>query len=69
MADQAFPSEYDRAHVGSIIAGDGTWFSAHVLRLCAHADPVNLERIAIAFPDHVEAFKAWRDSPLDESEL
>jgi hypothetical protein len=24
-------SEFDRAHVGQIIAGDGDWFSAHLL--------------------------------------
>jgi hypothetical protein len=62
---RAFPSEFDRAHVGQILRGRGDWFSAHVLRLCAKTDRVNLERIRLAFPEHVEAYTAWRDSPLD----
>jgi hypothetical protein len=58
-------SDFDRTHVGTILGGHGSWFSAHVLRLCAKADPGNLERIRRAFPDHVAAYEAWRDSPFD----
>ena len=53
-------SDYDRARLDDIIHGEGTWFTAHLLRLCAKADPVNLERIRTAFPDEVEAYEGWR---------
>lgn len=53
-------TDYDREHVGDIIAGDGTWFTAGLLRLCAHADRWNLERIRQGFPDVVEAFESWQ---------
>jgi hypothetical protein len=63
--EHAFPSEYDRAHIGQILDGHGSWFSAHLIRLCAQADAVNLARLRMAFPGHVDAYLAWRDSPLD----
>jgi hypothetical protein len=54
-------SPYDKANIGEIIvAGKGDWFTAHLLRLCAKADPVNLERIRRGFPEVVEAFEEWR---------
>lgn len=52
-------SDYDRAHIGEIVAGHGTWFSAHLYRLIAKADKVNRERIRLIYPEHVEAFEAW----------
>lgn len=55
-------SDYDRANIGRILAGAGTWFTAELLRLCAHADAENLERIRAGFPDVVEAYEAWRRS-------
>lgn len=61
MRERAFPSQYDREHVGEIVGGHGDWISAHILRLCAKADRVNLERIRLGFPEHVEAFETWRD--------
>jgi hypothetical protein len=54
-------SPYDRAHIGDILAGDGTWFTAHLLRLCARADAANLARLRTAFPDVVDAYLAWRE--------
>jgi hypothetical protein len=58
-------SEYDRSHVGDAIAGRGDWFSARLFRLLAAADRENRERLRLAFPEHVAAFEAWRDGPLD----
>lgn len=54
-------SDFDRAHVGDLIAGHGTWFTAKLLRLCAAADSQNLEKIRAAFPDEVEAYLDWRE--------
>lgn len=54
-------SAFDRAHVGEILAGHGSWFSAQLLRLCAKADQSNLERIRLGFPEHVQAYEDWRD--------
>ena len=53
-------SDYDREHSGAILAGHGTWFTAELLRLCAHADTMNREKLRLAFPDVVEAYDAWR---------
>lgn len=54
-------NDYDRAHIGDIMAGRGDWFTAQLLRLCAKADQFNLERIRLGFPEVVEAFEQWRD--------
>jgi hypothetical protein len=58
-------SEHDRKNIGGLIAGRGDWFSARLLRLIAKADRTNLERLRLGFPEHVAAFEAWRDEPLD----
>ena len=52
-------SDFDKAHIGDILAGSGDWFTAHLLRLCAHADHDNLERIRAGFPDVVAAYEEW----------
>jgi hypothetical protein len=52
-------SEYDRAHVGDILRGNGDWFSAHLLRLLAKADRDNREALRLVFPEHVAAYEAW----------
>src|SRR5689334_17981415 len=46
-------SKYDVENIHAIMAGEGTWFSAHLLRLIAKADPVNRARLRAAFPNHV----------------
>lgn len=53
--------EYDRDNVG-LVMRDGTYFTAHLFRLCAKADGRNLERIRLGFPEVVAAFEAWRAS-------
>lgn len=52
-------SDYDRAHVHDILIGHGDWFTADLLRLIAHADAHNRERLRQAFPEEVAAFEAW----------
>lgn len=54
-------SEFDRVHLGDIMAGSGDWFTAQLLRLCAKADPSNLDKIRKGFPEVVEAYLDWRD--------
>lgn len=59
------PSEFDKANVGKILAGMGDWFGADLLRLVAHADPTNRERLRTSFPAHVELYEAWLRQSLD----
>lgn len=58
-------SQFDRVHLGDIIAGQGDWFSARLMRLIAHADAENRERLRLAFPDHVEAYEKWYNGDED----
>jgi len=53
-------SQHDRDRIGDILAGYGTWFTADLLRLCAHADATNLERLRLGFPEVVQAYLDWR---------
>lgn len=59
-------SDYDRAHIQNILRypDEYTWFSAQLIRLIAKADKNNRERIRSAFPEHVEAFEEWYNSPI-----
>lgn len=59
-------SDYDRAHIADIIAGDGDWFTAKLLRLIAKADLANRERIRRGFPEEVRAFEEWQLGGEDE---
>jgi hypothetical protein len=56
-------SDYDRANIGKIIKGNGDWFTAQLLRLCAKADKQNLERIRKGFPEEVAAYQKWQSDP------
>jgi len=53
-------SDFDKAHIGDIIAGHGDWFTAQLLRLCAKADQSNLDKLALAFPEEVKAYLDWQ---------
>ncbi len=53
-------SQYDKANVGYILAGTGTWFGAHLLRLISKADKINLELLRKGFPEQVEAVEKYR---------
>ena len=59
-------SKFDRERVGSILRGDGDWFSAQLLRLIAHCDRDNLETLRSVYPDHVEAYEAWQRRDSDD---
>ena len=48
-------TDFDRQHVAEILAGAGTWFTAHLFRLIAKADKDNRRLIALGFPDEVAA--------------
>lgn len=52
-------SAYDYENLDEIMNGHGDWFTAQLLRLCAKADSVNLERIRLGFPDVVAAYEDW----------
>lgn len=52
-------SEFDREHMTDIIAGDGDWFTAHLLRLIHKADDENRALLRIVFPKEVEAHEHW----------
>lgn len=51
-------SDFDRENVYEVMRS-GDWFTSAVLRLCAHADLSNIERIRLGFPETVAAFEAW----------
>lgn len=58
-------SDFDRAHVGDLLVDERRYtnYSAHLLRLIARADGFNREALRRVYPDHVEAFEAWEQSP------
>lgn len=53
-------STFDLRRMGDILAGHGDWFSAQLMRLIAKADRDDLDRLRLAFPEHVAAWEAWR---------
>lgn len=53
------PSKFDHEHINAIMAGHGDWFSAELLRFLPKADPLNLERFRVMFPEHVALFEHW----------
>ncbi len=56
-------SGFDREHIGELIFGQGWSFNAELLRLIAHADSENLERIRLGFPEVVAAYEEWSAGP------
>ena len=56
-------SDYDRDSMAAILAGQGDWFSAHLLRLISRADAYNLAKLRLIFPDHVAAYESWHKGP------
>ena len=63
-------SDYDRAHIGNIIHGEGDWFTARLIRaldtLLPHADDMNVMRLRSAFPKEVAAYEEWYRGGHDE---
>lgn len=56
-------SSFDIDRLGHILAGEGDWFSADLLRLIAKADPQNRAALRTIYPQHVEAFEKWSRTP------
>lgn len=52
-------SQHDRTHIHEILGGYGSWFTADLIRLIAHADTENKELIRQSFPDEVKAYEDW----------
>lgn len=50
----------DLSTLALFLGGDGTSFTGDLLRLIGKADPVNLNKLAAAYPRHVRAFLMWR---------
>jgi hypothetical protein len=62
-------SDYDREHIGDIVAGHGDWFTAHLLRLIAKADAYNRAKLEFMYAEEVEAFEEWeRRAPVAHGE-
>jgi len=59
-------SAYDKARMADIIAGNGDWFTAHLLRLIAKADFENKAKLRLGFPDVVQAYDTWMESGGDD---
>ena len=53
-------SSFDEKNIANLLAGEGTWFNAHLLRLIAKADNNNLELLRKGFPDEVKAVEDYR---------
>lgn len=57
-------SPYDKARMADILAGEGDWFTAYLLRLIAKADSANREKIRLGFPKEVDAYERWSRGDL-----
>lgn len=56
-------SEYDREEIESILAGEGDWFTAQLLRLIAKADYENRAKLAVVFPEEVREVELYLGRP------
>lgn len=59
-------SDFDKANMADILAGNGDWFTAELLRLIAKADFENKAKIRLGFPEVVQAYDAWMESGDDD---
>ena len=53
-------SIYDETHIAEILQGEGTWFSAHLMRLIARSDKNNRAKLALGFPKEVDAINEYQ---------
>ena len=51
--------DYDKAHVGDLLGGKRTWFTAQLLRLIAKADRDNRSKLRKVFPEQVQAVEEY----------
>ena len=60
-------SDYDKAHVGDILAGQGDWFSARLLRalndLLPYADEMNEYKLRSTWPEECGVLTAHYNMP------
>ena len=62
-------TEYDKANISWILSGNGDWFTADLFRLIARSDTANKEKLALSFPDEVNAVHEFQTGkPLAEPE-
>lgn len=55
-------SRYDVKVFGQIVGDrEGTWFTAHLIRLIARADQHNRATLQAVFPLEVAAYEAWHE--------
>ena len=57
-------SNYDKNNISSILAGEGSWFTANLLRLISKADNSNLALLRKGFPYEVACVEAYRKGEL-----
>ena len=57
-------STYDKNNIGNILSGEGSWFTANLLRLISKADNNNLELLRKGFPYEVNCVEAYRKGTL-----
>jgi hypothetical protein len=62
-------SDFDRAHIADILAGEGDWFTAHLLRLIAKADAMNRAKLKFMYSEEVEAFEEWEQRGAPQGNL
>jgi hypothetical protein len=60
---------FDTEHMDAILHGYGDWFTAHLFRLIAKADPSNQAQLAKAFPQQVEAVNKHLGRPIPQPEF
>ena len=53
-------SEYDKTHVAEILAGEGTYFTANLLRLISKADTNNRTKLFQGFPEEVNTVHVYQ---------
>lgn len=58
-------SDFDRAAIGSILMGEGDWFSARLIRLISKSDRANRELLRRVYPDHVKLVEEYIEGPQD----
>lgn len=58
-------SAFDKENIANLLAGEGTWFNAHLLRLISKADNKNMEKLRKGFPEEVKALEEYRHGPTD----
>ena len=49
--------------IDQAMSGKGDWFTSRLLRLISRADPGNIAKIRLGFPEEVAAWERWQASP------